>query len=66
MQVYEKERQLMSEVAATVENRLPDVEVLAVELGRLEDDYVLASETCAFDLIGAEPVRELQDRKSVV
>lgn len=33
MQVYEKERQLMSEVAATVENRLPDVEVLAVELG---------------------------------
>lgn len=33
MQVYEKERQLTSEVAATVENRLPDVEVLAVELG---------------------------------
>jgi ribosome maturation factor RimP len=33
MQVYEKERQLTSEVAATVEGRLPDVEVLAVELG---------------------------------
>jgi amidophosphoribosyltransferase len=29
-------------------------------LGRLEDDWVLASETCAFDLLGAEPVRELQ------
>jgi ribosome maturation factor RimP len=32
MQVYEKERQLQREVAATVESRLPDVEVLAVEL----------------------------------
>jgi ribosome maturation factor RimP len=32
MQVYAKERQLQSEVAATVEERLPDVEVLAVEL----------------------------------
>jgi ribosome maturation factor RimP len=32
MQVYEKERQLQREVAATVEGRLPDVEVLAVEL----------------------------------
>lgn len=35
-------------------------------LGRLEDDYVLASETCAFDLIGAEPVRELQPGELVV
>lgn len=33
MQVYEKERQLQREVAATVEGRLPDVEVLAAELG---------------------------------
>jgi ribosome maturation factor RimP len=33
MQVYEKERQLHREVAASVEARLPDVEVLAVELG---------------------------------
>jgi ribosome maturation factor RimP len=33
MQVYERERQLQREVAATVEDRLPDVEVLAVELG---------------------------------
>jgi ribosome maturation factor RimP len=32
MQVYEKERQLQREVAATVESRLPDVEVLAAEL----------------------------------
>jgi ribosome maturation factor RimP len=33
MQVYEKERQLHREVAETVESRLQDVEVLAVELG---------------------------------
>jgi ribosome maturation factor RimP len=33
MQVYEKERQLQREVTETVESRLPDVEVLAVELG---------------------------------
>ncbi len=33
MQVYVKERQLHREVAETVESRLPDVEVLAVELG---------------------------------
>jgi len=32
MQVYEKERQLHRDVAATVEDRLPNVEVLAVEL----------------------------------
>lgn len=32
-QVYEQERQLHREVAETVESRLPDVEVLAVELG---------------------------------
>ena len=32
MQVYEKERQIPREVAATVEERLPDVEVLAAEL----------------------------------
>ena len=32
MQVYEKERQLQREVTATVEGRLPDVDVLAVEL----------------------------------
>ena len=32
MQVYEKERQLHRDVAATVEDRLPGIEVLAVEL----------------------------------
>jgi ribosome maturation factor RimP len=32
-QVHEKERQLHREVAETVEARIPDVEVLAVELG---------------------------------
>jgi ribosome maturation factor RimP len=32
MQVYEKERQIQREVAATVEEKLPDVEVLAAEL----------------------------------
>ena len=32
-QVYEKERQLHRDVAETVEASLPDVEVLAVELG---------------------------------
>ena len=33
MQVYEKERELHREVATTVEGSLPEVEVLAVELG---------------------------------
>jgi ribosome maturation factor RimP len=33
MQVYERERQLHREVAEAVGRRLPDVEVLAVELG---------------------------------
>ena len=32
-QVHEKERQLHREVAETVESRMPEVEVLAVELG---------------------------------
>ncbi|MEO8290815.1 MAG: amidophosphoribosyltransferase [Gaiellaceae bacterium] len=35
-------------------------------LGRLEDDWVLASETCAFDLLGADPVRELAPGEMVV
>jgi len=29
-------------------------------LGKLEDDYVLASETCAFDTIGAEFLRDVE------
>jgi amidophosphoribosyltransferase len=35
-------------------------------LGRLEEDFVLASESCAFDLLGAELVRELQPGELVV
>src|ERR671918_2660399 len=35
-------------------------------LGRLEGDWMLASETCAFDLLGAEPVRELRPGELVV
>jgi amidophosphoribosyltransferase len=35
-------------------------------LGRLEDDTVLASETCAFDLLGADAVRELDPGELVV
>ncbi len=30
-----------------------------LQLGRIGDDWVLASETCALDLIGAEPVRDV-------
>jgi amidophosphoribosyltransferase len=35
-------------------------------LGKLGGDLLLASETCAFDLIGAEPVRELRPGELVV
>jgi amidophosphoribosyltransferase len=35
-------------------------------LGRLEDDWLLASETCAFDLLGAELERELAPGELVV
>jgi amidophosphoribosyltransferase len=35
-------------------------------LGRLDDDVVLASETCAFDLLGAELVRELGPGEMVI
>jgi amidophosphoribosyltransferase len=35
-------------------------------LGRLDDDFLLASESCAFDLLGAELVRELQPGELVV
>jgi len=45
--------------------RDPDgIRPLAV--GRLEDSWVLASETCAFDLIGARPERELEPGEMVV
>jgi amidophosphoribosyltransferase len=35
-------------------------------LGRLEDDWLLASESCAFDLLGAELVREVAPGEVVV
>ena len=35
-------------------------------LGKLGDAYVLASETCAFDIIGAEFVREIENGEIVV
>lgn len=35
-------------------------------LGRLDDAYVLASETCALDIIGAEFVREVENGEVVV
>ena len=35
-------------------------------LGRLDGDYVLASESCAFDLLGAEYIRELLPGELVV
>ena len=37
-----------------------------LSLGRLGDDWVIASETCALDLIGAEHERELQPGELVV
>ncbi len=35
-------------------------------LGRLGDSWVLASETCAFDIVGAEFVREIENGEIVV
>jgi len=35
-------------------------------LGRLGESYVLASETCAFDIIGAEFVREVENGEIIV
>lgn len=35
-------------------------------LGKLDDSYVLASETCAFDIIGAEFVREVENGEIIV
>src|SRR5918992_3762741 len=35
-------------------------------LGQIEGDFILASETCALDLIGAEPIRELAPGELVV
>ncbi|MGB0681796.1 MAG: amidophosphoribosyltransferase [Magnetovibrionaceae bacterium] len=40
--------------------------VRPLALGRLNDSYVLASETCAFDIIGAEYVREVEPGEIIV
>ncbi len=37
-----------------------------LQLGLLGDDWVVASETCAFDLLGAEPVREVEPGELVL
>jgi amidophosphoribosyltransferase len=37
-----------------------------LSLGLLGDDWVVASETCAFDLLGAEPVREVERGELVI
>jgi ribosome maturation factor RimP len=48
-QVHEKERQLHREVAETVESRIPDVEVLAVELGGREHITVYVDHPAGVD-----------------
>ena len=35
-------------------------------LGKLKDSYILSSETCALDIIGAEFVREVENGEMVV
>ena len=35
-------------------------------LGRLGESYVLASETCAFDVVEAEPIREIEPGEMIV
>ncbi|MBI3602962.1 MAG: amidophosphoribosyltransferase, partial [Nitrospirae bacterium] len=35
-------------------------------LGRLRESWLVASETCAFDLIGAEPIREIEPGELIV
>ena len=37
-----------------------------LSIGKLEDGWVLSSETCAFDLIGAENVREVEPGEMVI
>lgn len=37
-----------------------------LELGRLDDAYVVASETCAFDIIGAEYIRDIEPGEVLV
>jgi ribosome maturation factor RimP len=48
-QVYERERQLHREVAEAVESRIPDIEVLAVELGGPEHITVYVDHPAGVD-----------------
>jgi ribosome maturation factor RimP len=48
-QVHEKERQLHREVAKTVESRIPEIEVLAVELGGPEHITVFVDHPAGVD-----------------
>jgi ribosome maturation factor RimP len=48
-QVYERERQLHREVAETVESRIPEIEVLAVELGGPEHITVYVDHPAGVD-----------------
>jgi ribosome maturation factor RimP len=48
-QVYERERQLHREVAETVESRIPDIQVLAVELGGPEHITVYVDHPAGVD-----------------
>jgi ribosome maturation factor RimP len=56
MQVHERERELQREVAETVETRLPDVEILAVELGGPERMSVYIDRPGGVDLALCEQV----------
>jgi ribosome maturation factor RimP len=56
MQVHERERELQREVAETVEGRLPEVEVLAVELGGPERMAVYIDRPGGVDLALCEQV----------
>jgi ribosome maturation factor RimP len=56
MKVHERERELQREVADTVETRLPDVEVLAVELGGPERMSVFIDRASGVDLALCEQV----------
>ena len=68
-QVHEKERQLHREVAETVEARIPDVEVLAVELGGPEHITVYVDHPAGVDHALCERVtgvlRPYLDRYSI-
>jgi len=57
-------------VALTADNRMVGVRdphgVRPLSIGRLNDAYILASESCAFDIIGAEFVRDVEAGELVI